>query len=95
MLGNKPKKYLEVFIDKDKSYFATGAVVEEIREVFLKNPDLVNVKIRLQFFTKRCSVCNKELSPSLCYEADGKTYCGRCRGRKDDFREESARRYQL
>lgn len=95
MLNINAKKYLEVFIQKDRSYFIGDALTSEIRDVLRKNPELANVKVRLEFYTKRCSACGRELSPSMCYEHQGKTMCGTCKGAKNDFNDERARRFQL
>lgn len=95
MWGDRSKKYLEVYVEEDKSYFDTDDLVEEIRKVLHKNVGLANVKIRLEFFTKRCASCGRELKPSMCYEYSGKTYCGQCKGEKNDFHEVRARRFQL
>lgn len=92
---NRPKKYLEMLIHREKGYFATDAVAEEIREILRKNPQLGNVKLRIEFFATRCSMCGKELSAATCYEYRGKTCCGSCKGAKNDYCSEPARRFQL
>lgn len=91
----RPKKYMELFIQKDRTYFVGNTIVEDIREVFRDNPELVNVKIKIEFFAKRCSACNKSLTPAMCYENQGRTICGTCKGAKNDFNENQARRFQI
>lgn len=95
MWRDKSKQYLEVFIQRDRSHFIDNSIAAEIREVLRKNPQLVNIKIKMEFYTERCARCGKELAPSMCFEHQGKTLCGPCKGAKNDFQQESARRFQL
>ena len=95
MFGTKSRKYLEMFIHKDKAYFTDNGIAEQIRSVLRENPELHNVKVRVEFFAKRCAGCGRELTAPLCNEYRGKTYCGACKGDKTNYHEDPARRFQL
>jgi len=92
---NKSKQYLELYVHQDRAYFVGNQVADDIREVFRKNPELANAKIRVQFCARRCAGCGKVLKAAMCYEYRGKTVCGACKGSKDDFNDTWERRFKI
>lgn len=92
---DRSKKYLEVFIHKERPYFVDNAIADQIRGVLRENPELSNVRIRIEFFTRRCAGCGRELSAALCNEYRGKTYCGACKSDKTNYCDDPARRFHL
>lgn len=91
----KSRKYLELHVHREKEYFADNSIADQIREILRANPELYNVKVRVEFFAKRCANCGRQLSAAACMEYKGKTYCGACKSDKTNYYEDPARRFQI